>query len=342
MIKDKKGSILILTLWTLSFLAILAVSLGAGVSAQLGFAKHFQDRLKTYYLAKAGIERAIIQLEADDEPSYDALIEPWANNEKLFKDAPLGDGYIRVGYIVERDTEDENGKELVTLYGPRDESSRININKIPREALETLLQNIGGVEQIESSNIASAIIDWRDKDIIISTGGAEDGYYQGLEAPYPCKNGDFEVAEELLLVKGMTPEIYNKISPVITLYGKGKVNVNTAGELTFYGLGLSLELAERIIQFRRGDDGLEATEDDKFFKAASELKNIGSLFAGEAEQIDKLISLNLFSVTSNVFRINASGVLKPENEERTIWGDLVCVVQRGSDKRSSILYWHEY
>jgi hypothetical protein len=58
-----------------------------------------------------------------------------------------------------------------------------------------------------TDEIADSIIDWRDTDEQVSATGAESEYYQSLQPPYQCKNGPFETVEELLLVKGMTPEL---------------------------------------------------------------------------------------------------------------------------------------
>ena len=78
-IKSKRGSILIITLWVLSLLTIFAINLGFRTRSGLHYAGHLQDRLKMYYLARAGIERAIVELMNDETQDYDALNEPWSN-----------------------------------------------------------------------------------------------------------------------------------------------------------------------------------------------------------------------------------------------------------------------
>ena len=162
--KPKKGSILIFTLWVLSFLSIFAIGRSRNVSSQLHFASHLQDRLRAYYLASAGIERAIIELNADEDFKCDNLSEEWANSEE-FKEMPLGDGYISL-YI-------------------KDEAGKININKAPLSILKSMLENAAGVEPEEAADIANAIVDWRDIDVIVSPGGAEDEYYRYLKKPDP-------------------------------------------------------------------------------------------------------------------------------------------------------------
>ena len=101
-----------------------------------------------------------------------------------------------------------------------------------------------------------------DEDSDPRENGAEDGYYQGLAQGYACKNAKFQILEELLLVKGMTQEIFNKASMHLTVYGNGKVNLNTAGKCACGRWGMSDTLADKLIQFRRGNDNQEATADD--------------------------------------------------------------------------------
>lgn len=337
--KSKTGSILIITLWALSLLSIFAVSLGHNIASQLRLADHLQDRLKMYYLAKAGIERAIIEVVDNDEtPNYDSLNEIWANSEEFFKEVPLGDGYVTVSYRIMNGVEQE-GKEDEEVYGIMDESSKININKASAEILGVLLERVGELERDEAIDIANAIIDWRDVDIITSPGGAENKYYKNLKLSYECKNEKFQVIEELLLIKGMSPEIFSKIKDIITIYGEDKVNINTASFTTLYGLGLSKDLAERIIEFRQGSDGETGTEDDKIFKTIGELKSIGPLFRGESNQIDQLISLNMLTVRSDVFRINSSGILKRGKQQ---WQrSIVCIVKRQVKGTAQLIHWHE-
>ena len=339
-IKTRTASILILTLWMLSFLTIFVVGLGYNVSGQLRLAAHIQDRLKTYYLAKAGIEQAIVRFAMDEDTQHTSLNEEWSNNEDFFKDTPLGDGTVTVSYQLDDEfTDDELAQEL-TVYGLMDENSRININKAPLKILKSLIAHADEVETEEVDDIANAILDWRDKDVIVSPGGAENEYYEGLELPYPCKNDDFQILEELLLVKGVTQAIFLSISGIITVYGEGKVNINTASWRTFCALGLSDELAERIVEFRRGEDDIEGTEDDNIFNTVAEIRNIGSFFTEEAQEINSIVSLNALTVQSNVFRINSTAIV--EKGSYSIHSSIVSVVEILQNDSSKTLYWHEY
>ncbi|MDG2380800.1 MAG: type II secretion system protein GspK [Pirellulaceae bacterium] len=56
-------------------------------------------------------------------------------------------------------------------------------------------------------DIADAILDWIDEDDDSREYGAEIDYYSSLPQPYAPKNGPLETLEELLLVRGVTPDL---------------------------------------------------------------------------------------------------------------------------------------
>lgn len=333
--KTKSGSILILTTWVLSLLTIFAIGLGCNISSQINFASYFRNRLMTHYLSVAGIERAIVELSLDETDAYDALDSGLTNNKEIFKDIQLDSGSFTVSYELE----DKNGKKNEVLYGLMDESSKININHAPAEILGTLLEVIGETRKGEETDIANAIIDWRDEDIVPSLRGAEDDYYRSLDLPYDCKDAKFQIVEELLLVRGMTPEIFSRIKDLITVYGEGQININTASLPVFQALGLEENFAERIIEHRQGNDETTGTEDDNIFESVGDIRDVGPLFTEESIALNHLISLNILSVKSDVFRINSYGIIK--NRGRELKRKTVCVVERKDEEDAEILYWRE-
>jgi len=102
----------------------------------------------------------------------------------------------------------------------------------------------------------------------------------------------FVVKEEILLVEGITEEIYNGFKDIITVYTDGKVNINTAGTDVLTVLGLDDALAEIIKKFRAGLDGEEATEDDEVFENTGEVVDKLRSYVGfSAEQEQALAAL---------------------------------------------------
>jgi type II secretory pathway component PulK len=106
---------------------------------------------------------------------------------------------------------------------------------------------------------------------------------------------------ELLLVQGMTPERYAKLRPWVTVYSK-RVNINTAPRQTLLALGMSASLADKVIAYRRGPDGLEGTSDDGVFTSVSSLSQNLDLTPDESSQL--AAAAPLLDVSSRAFRMH--------------------------------------
>jgi hypothetical protein len=327
----KRASILIITVWALSILSIFAVSLSYVSRAQIRYAGHMQDRVKLYYLARAGIEKAVVELENKEDLAYTAFDNPILNNEELFKDMPLGDGFISLSYSVDEGM----SKNETIIYGIMDESSRIDINNAPVSILANMLENIAGIEKEQAADMAQAIADWRSPN----QGPGVKKYYEELKTPYENKGGKFQAAEELLLVRGMTREAFLKIKDIVTVYGTEQVNINTAGFDVFYALGLNKRLSGRILEYRGGRDGIIGTDDDNVFETVNDLRKVGFLFTEDSIQINSLISGNIIKTRSDVFRIISSG--RFEDTQKTNSRNITCVLKLQAEQMPRILYWYE-
>lgn len=89
-----------------------------------------------------------------------------------------------------------------------DESGKLNLNrlsalKLTEEEMTALLMGIPNMTE----EIAAAIRDWIDTNDEELPGGAESSYYETLSPPYQAKNGPLESLDELLMVKGVTPQL---------------------------------------------------------------------------------------------------------------------------------------
>jgi len=102
--------------------------------------------------------------------------------------------------------------------------------------------------------ICSAIIDWADSDeqlfscdLTNSAGSnaVEDSWYQLLAKPYRRKNAPYDSLEELHMSRGISDDFWATfVDPdptdprkrIMTVWGQGTVNVNSANPATLYGL----------------------------------------------------------------------------------------------------------
>lgn len=327
----KRASILIITVWVLSILSGFAISLSYVARAQVRLASHFQDRVRLYYLARAGIEKAIVELENKEGREYTAFDQKVLNDDELFKGIALGDGFITISYLIDGGV--SGGK--AALYGVMDESGRIDINSAPPDILANMLERVAGMDKDQSADIAQAIVDWRSGN----GSQAVKKYYEELDIPYENKGAKFEVPEELLLVRGMGQDIFLKIRDIITVYDTEKVNINTAALDVFYALGLNRRLSERITEYRRGRDGIIGTDDDNIFMTVNDLRNIGFLFTEDSMQINSLISGNIIKTRSDTFRVSSYGHFSEDYGAPS--RNIVCVLRLQAENPPKILYWYE-
>jgi general secretion pathway protein K len=105
-------------------------------------------------------------------------------------------------------------------------------------------------------SICSAIIDWGDQDESLfncdlskisgaASSGAEDAYYQLLPKAYRRKNAPYDSLDELRMVRGVGEDVWatfvdpdpsNPKKRAVTVWGTGRVNVNTANAQTLLGV----------------------------------------------------------------------------------------------------------
>jgi general secretion pathway protein K len=211
----------------------------------------------------------------------------------------------------------DEGRFLIEIA---DLSGRIQINQLVEQngnyndTQKSLLMRFLGspefdLDDEEVENIVDAIKDWIDPDDETTRFGAEDSYYKALQTPYPCKNAPFEFLEELLLVRGVTKELFYGteerpgISPYLSTHGDGKININTAAPLVLRSLSerIDEDLAEDMVAYREDEDNdLSVPE---WYK---EVPGMG----------DVSIPADLLTVSSNYFEITSEG-LKGSMSKRT-------------------------
>lgn len=244
-----------MAIWVLTFFSIVLSAFAFSMRTELHAARNFKEEAEAVSLAEAGIARALADLAnggaAGGPPA--ALVLPYDSGA-----IPLGRGTYRV---------------IVT-----DEASGIPLNGAQAEVLRRLLQNTGVRDLRLLDTIVDSILDWGDPDDQPRASGAEADYYLSLPQPYRPPNGNFEFVEELLLVRGMTREIFSGtvgdrdrlaallgtmpadrdfrpgeylgIRQFLTVSGSGQVNVNTANLDVLVALGVAATEAQAIIQSR--------------------------------------------------------------------------------------------
>jgi type II secretory pathway component PulK len=332
------GFILIVALWTLTFLTVLAVAIGVGTRQKIILLDRLETRSRVHLAVEAGIKKAVAVLVDDLEESQ-FRYTPKAkarrhNNASEFSNIQLGDRLIDVVCPV---YDDVAGK-IVERYGVCDEQAKLNLNVVDKLTLSNLIGDVLGSAAVEAAQLAENIVDWRDYGRHTAEGFFSDDYYKNLEFPYAMKEQPFERIDELFLVKGVSRDIYDALMPYVTVYGDGRVNVNTASRKILGALGLNEVVVDKILKARRGADGREATEDDhiffQIFDIASEVNSLVALEDKETRQIDALNTRNLLTTDSMIY----SMISRVRSEGKPMEKSIVAVFNAFSNKFD---YWYE-
>ena len=235
-VRGERGVALIVVLLLLGLLLTIVAEFAQAMRLEAVTALNFRSALSETWLAQAAYQRAL------------AEILPEAIDHELDLSGALVFRRSRIGTLAPPE-------RLDVLLGPgrlsyrvTDENARMNLNRLRRDVLDRLLQELD-VEKIERDVIADSIQDWRDPNEEHRLNGAESDYYLGLTPPYRSKNADFDSVDELLQVRGVTRAIlYGRdkspgLAEFLTVFGTGAINVNTASPVVLRAL-LGLAQAE--------------------------------------------------------------------------------------------------
>ena len=326
------GSVLILSLWVVVLLSVFAVSLSYGVRQKMALVEKLESKRMLACLAESGVKKAISFLLKNNKYEYIGVNSILLNNPQEFKDMEFDRGYVKFYYAYR----DDLTADSFYFLGFQDEARKININKADREVLKRLFILLN-LDEVKAEEISSSIVDWRDKDNELSSSySAEDTYYQFLEPGYSAKDNDFEVLDELLLVKGVDKGIFERIKDYLTVYGDGRININTASAKVLLALGLPFSLVEKIIYFRLGEDKIIGTDDDNVFKNTQEivadLNQRFKLNEAEITQLSRIIN-DYLCVDSSFFAIESKACRKEKDEAVS--------VKAVVDKEGQVFYWRE-
>ena len=322
------------TLWVLGFLTVLAVSIASGVRQKVMLVKKLDEHSRMRYMVDAGLTQAkayIFQQMSQAQNVYTVnLKENLHNNPSVFSRISLGEDHAEVSHAFANDGISEE------RFGIVDEESKININTASPVVIQRLIEQVLRLKPDDAGLLTKSILDWRQWGESQLTGFFSDEYYEHLQYPYKKKDAPYEVLDELLLVKGVTKDMYERLLLFITVYAEGKININTAERPVLFALGLDHALIEKLITARSGKDGVEATPDDhiftKTFDVATEVNVLVKLTPIEVQTIDNLNLQSLITTNSYYFTVDVKA-----NLARSSWTNHVRAIY--GSRENKILYW---
>jgi general secretion pathway protein K len=235
------GGALLTVLWLSAALAAIAFSLSTTVRTETERAGTALDSLRAYYLSVGAIQRAEVEL-------LWSIINP---SERV---VPKGATFLDYRY--------SNGTVHVELIP---EAAKLDVNNVPVQDLVRLMVALGAGPG-QATELAAAIDDFRRP---ASGSNDYDAYYLSLVPSFRAPHASLKEIEELLLVKGMTPDIFYgtyvpndgpgpRLTPrgglfdCLSVYGsQGQVDANTASPAVLAAVGLPPYAIGALLERRR-------------------------------------------------------------------------------------------
>ena len=221
--RDRRGMALLIVLWALLLLGLLGMSFAFAMRTEAQASRNGYDGARAYYQARTGINRALALIAT--APPDNVLRVPITGGE-----------------------EDASYEATIASEG-----GKIDINTVKEELLKGVLRQ-GGLSPEAAEVVGDAILDWRDEDDMPRSNGAEFPYYGSLPEPLKPRNGKMTAVDELLSVKGVTPDLYGGfLSRIFTVHSNAtSVDINEAPVEVLRVLpGFTAEAVDALVALRR-------------------------------------------------------------------------------------------
>ena len=340
LVRNNRGIALLITISVTTILVATALEYNRRARFEVLSTASVRDQMTLSYMASSGVHAAMALLIKDKaESNFDSLQEDWANPEKIdeiLQEIPFDNGKLSVVIT------DELAKIQVNALVMFPDSSQFNESQVM--IWERILNVIGNEDDLQNDSTPTAIVnsvkDWLDSgddDATTGLSGAESSYYGEQDPPYKSRNAPIADLSELLLIKGITPQLYygTKDAPglanYMTVHGlavgagtsfnwPGRININTADVPVLAALlgSENQDLAQVVYDYRQELAAEKVVHD---FSSLQWYKNIAGLS-------DVTIDSRLITTSSDVFRIRSTASI---NE---IQSSVIAVVQRVQNPES--------
>lgn len=284
---DCRGSVLLLVAWVFAIMGVIAAFLLYRSELEWAAVVNLERNGRSESLAEQVLQERLALLRLDDT-EHDSFSDPW---------------FGETGYYEE----ERDGYRIVVKI--EDESSKPNLNIMSRGELELL--GLTGEQ-------ADHLIDWIDPDDEISAEGAETDYYQSLAPPYKPRNGFLSTPREVLAIKD-GDDIYDKVAPYGTVFGK--YNINTLTERNLEGLLLSAGFEKMWIERMISD--VKNFRTGKVFKSYDDLRQLSAVSLDKLDELRPIITLNGIMNINFIAEQGLEAILKRTGLNQDVAGKIV-------------------
>jgi len=291
------GFILIVVLGAVVTLSALLFGFYRTVRTKWATMHSFYRAEQAWNCARGGLNIAVAAIGENGDPLRDSRLSKLAAGEGTI---PVADGTCSITIV------EENGfLNVNSLKRTSGELDRVRIDQFLRLIDLSNRQKTGGARI--DYGIVPAIIDWIDRDddvtqltfVQYDNSGAENDYYQTQNPPRRCRNEPVDTIDDLLPVKGMTPETLGRLRESLTTFGDGKININAAPKLVLECLSeqMSPAVAGMILKRRTL----------KPFSTIAEVKDVPGMTDNVYQAIRETITTGQ---TDRYYRVTSRGTVE--------------------------------
>lgn len=180
---NRRGSALLTVLWLSACLAAIAFSVSSSVRAETDRVDAGSNGLRAWYLATGAVERGI---------QWMLWGETYRNPDGSPRFWQFGAPRMNMTF--------PSGNAVVEMIP---ESAKLDINHASADDLMRVITVVSGNAD-RAREITGAILDWRGG----GAGSSYDQYYFSISPTFRARHASFQEIEELLFVRGMTPELF--------------------------------------------------------------------------------------------------------------------------------------
>ena len=198
MTQRQRGFALLIVLWTVGFLALLGTQIVAAGRSDTQLADNVRQEAVLEAAAAGAIQKVTFLILGAKDPrfqTYGVMSE------------------LRVG-------------ETPVLVRVENEGDRVNLNTASAVVLRSLIIEVGGAPGL-ADRLAAAILDWRTAGGNARPRGAKAADYRAAGRDYGPPGTPFESVGELADVLGVTPDLFARMAPHLTVLTDGDPDMST-------------------------------------------------------------------------------------------------------------------
>ena len=230
----RRGSALLTVLWLTAALSAIGLALANNVRSETERAATNVDDAKAWFAARGAVERTLLRMNWGQ-----SFYQPGMRSMEL--DFPASTAHV----------------DIIP------ESSKLNLNAARPDELVALMTALGSPPE-RAMEIAAAIVDWRTADVLHAS--PFDAFYQSQSPSFLPPHTSFKENEELLMVRGVTNELYYGaalgisapdrpgsagLRDCISVFGGLRMlDINSARAETMQAVGATKSDAETIVRMR--------------------------------------------------------------------------------------------